>query len=414
MPEKKKTEQERFLQKKLYTHTFILDPADVGEEVETAALVGEFLFYWSNLKGNTDEQGMVENDPKYTPAQYEEGMSQIGGRYYLPMERDEVTGRFRVTLTLPAGMYPYGFLINAQLCDPDPAAPWMALVTDEGLRGVKDNKTPIPDPKNLPSAPTKDGPQSNSELFLGTPEDMPWIPASDPAVKGSVQYVSYTDVLGDIRTMGVYLPAGYDRRGEYPLIFVSHGGGGNEADWFCQGGLANIMDNLIAAKKTQAAVVVTMNNSVYDWEFPVIDQNLLQCILPAVQRVYAVTDDPQKMAFCGLSMGSITTLYTCMHHPERFAYFGAFSGGFCGGEGFTLDNPKLKEVTLLIGSAEEDIAYNERNIGVPPTIRALKAANIPYIPYFVPGSHDWFCWPAMFTYFAQNVLWGGAAPFRRD
>ena len=59
----------------------------------------------------------------------------------------------------------------------------------------------------------------------------------------------------------------------------------------------------------------------------------------------------------------------------------------------------------MIGSAEEDIAYNEREIGVPPTIRALKAKDIPYIPYFTTGSHDWFCWPQMFAYFAEHVLW---------
>ena len=39
------------------------------------------------------------------------------------------------------------------------------------------------------------------------------------------------------------------------------------------------------------------------------------------------------------------------------------------------------------------------------TIRALKEKGLPYIPYFVTGSHDWFCWPQMFTYFAEEVLW---------
>ena len=404
----KKTEQERFLKKKLYDVTLTFDPADAEEEVKTVGLIGEFLFYRSNLKGNTDEQGMVEHDPKYTPAQYEEGMSQIGGRYYQEMKRDDQTGLFTVTLKLPAGMYPYSFLINGELADPqtDERMSWSNVMTEDGeLHSLKDKMFGIPDPKNPPFAPTKDGPQMNSELYVGSPDECPWLPAVNPAVKGMVSYVSYKDILGDDRTMGVYLPANYDKTKEYPLIFVSHGGGGNEADWFSQGGLANIMDNLIAARKTEEAVVVTMNNSVYDWEFPIIDQNLLQCILPYVQKVYAVTNDPKKMAFCGLSMGSITTLYTYMHHPERFQYFGAFSGGFAGGEGFTLDNPKLKEVTLMSGSAEEDIAYNERDIGVPPTIRALKEAGIPYIPYFVPGSHDWFCWPAMFTHFAERVLW---------
>ena len=59
----------------------------------------------------------------------------------------------------------------------------------------------------------------------------------------------------------------------------------------------------------------------------------------------------------------------------------------------------------MIGSAEEDIAYNQRDIGVPTTIRALDAKGLPYIPYFVTGSHDWFCWPQMFQYFAEAVLW---------
>ena len=58
--EKKKTEQERFLKKKLYDVTISLDPADIEEKIENAALIGEFLFYRSNLKDHTDEVGMVE------------------------------------------------------------------------------------------------------------------------------------------------------------------------------------------------------------------------------------------------------------------------------------------------------------------------------------------------------------------
>lgn len=407
MSKTKRPEPENFLKKKLYDITLTFDPTYSEEEVKTVGLMGEFLFYKSNLTGNTDETGMVEHDPKYTPAQYEPGMSQIGGRYYQRMNLDEKTGLYTTMLKLPAGVYPYGFVVNV---DPAPAIEgtmsWQNFITQDGTYcSFPEGTEAIPDPKNLPGAPTKTGTQMNSELYVGTAEDCPWIPASNSAVRGTVTYVSYKEINGVDQTLGVYLPANYDRAKEYPLIFVSHGGGGNEADWFCQGGLNNIMDNLIAGCKTQEAVVVTMNNSVYNWDFPVIDQNLLQCILPYVQQVFAVTKDPAKTAFCGLSMGSITTLYTYMHHPERFRYFGAFSGGFAWGEGFTLDNPELHNVKLLIGSAEEDIAYNERDIGVPPTIRALKEKGLPYIPYFVPGSHDWFCWPAMFTYFAEKVLW---------
>lgn len=38
-------------------------------------------------------------------------------------------------------------------------------------------------------------------------------------------------------------------------------------------------------------------------------------------------------------------------------------------------------------------------------MRALEAKQLPFIPYFVTGSHDWFCWQQMFAYFAEEVLW---------
>lgn len=409
MAERKATEQEQFMKKKLYDVVFTLDPKYLDEKVEQAALVGEFLFYRSNLKGNTDEEGMVEGDEKIPPAKYEKGMSQIGGYYYHPMAFEEKTGQFTVTLRLPAGHYPYSFCINDELVAPlkEPEFRKPNLMTEDGTyHSLKKYRDWVSDPKNPPHVPSQiKGGNPTSVRYVGNPDDMPWLPAVNPAVKGTLTYTTYKDLFGDDRNLGVYLPARYDRRGEYPLIFLCHGGGGNEAEWYSQGGLDNIMDNLIASKKTEEAVVVTMNNGVYDWEFPIIAQNLLQCILPTVQKLFAVTNDSKRMAFCGLSMGSMTTLYTYMHHPERFQYFGAFSGGLAGGEEFTLANPKLREVTLMIGCAEEDIAYNERDIGIPSTIRALKEKELPFIPYFVPGSHDWFCWPAMFTHFAEHILW---------
>ena len=80
-------------------------------------------------------------------------------------------------------------------------------------------------------------------------------------------------------------------------------------------------------------------------------------------------------------------------------------GGRIGGEHFSLEDKDLADRVLMIGCGEKDIAWNFREIGVPPTIEALKAKGLPFIPYFVPGGHDWYCWPQMFTEFAENVLW---------
>ena len=58
--------------------------------------------------------------------------------------------------------------------------------------------------------------------------------------------------------MAVYTPPGYDahRAPAYPTLYISHGAGGVEADWFTQGVANRIIDNLIAAGKMQPAVVV--------------------------------------------------------------------------------------------------------------------------------------------------------------
>lgn len=411
--------------KKLHEVVIRFDPKDYPGEVKAVGLRGEFLFYKSGLTGHTDETGMVDCTEKFPPAAYTEDLDNIGGIYYEEMEKN-ADGIYEVKLRLPAGVYPYNFLVNPELSEPsdDPRLGWGNMMTKDGnMKAIKDMEKAmasgftgdknhmVADPKNPPVVTTVTGEQRNSELYVGTSEECAWNPIEDKTKAGTVTYMSYTDIDGKPQSIAVYLPANYDKNKTYPLVLVSHGGGGNEADWPSQGSIGNIMDNLIAEGKTREAILVCMNNSVYsrgfgNWEFQKIADNCEKCIIPFVEKVFNVSKDVKDRAFCGLSMGSMTTLYMYMHRTAVYDYFGAFSGGIApGNKYFSLDDPHLKEVTLMIGSAEEDIAYNERDIGVPPTIRALKAKDIPYIPYFTTGSHDWFCWPQMYAYFAEHVLW---------
>ena len=401
--------------KKLYDVTFRFDPKDYDGEVRAVGLRGEFLFYESGLTGNTDETGMMDCTEKFPPSAYREGLSNIGGIYYEPMEKN-ADGIYELTLKLPPEVYPYTFLVNPELGEPSEKMFFMNMTMKDGtvcgmknpedaLAGRGEVNRMVLDPANPPVAPTVSGRQANSECYVGTPEECLRIPPADPAKRGTLTYLSYEDVDGAAQSIAVYLPAGYDRAKTYPLVLVSHGGGGNEADWPSQGSIANVMDNLIAQGRAREAVLVCMNNSVYSWDYAKIARNCEEKIIPFVEKLFSVSREVKDRAFCGLSMGSMTTLYMYMHRASVYDYFGAFSGGLAGGEHFTLEDPRLKDVVLMIGSGEEDMAYNEREIGVPPTIRALKAKGLPYIPYFVTGSHDWFCWPEMFAYFAEHVLW---------
>lgn len=407
---------------KLYDVTIRFDPKDYSGDVKAVGLRGEFLFYKSGLTGHTDKTGMVDCDKKYPPAEYRDDLDNIGGLYFEEMTRNS-EGIFEITLKLPAGAYPYTFLVNPELGPPveDMRLGWNNMTLKDGtLCGIKGIEAAMAcgfkgevnhimtDPKNPPLAPTVTSSQSsnlNSMLLVGTPEECKWLPIRDRAKAGAITFMSYADIDGRTQSIAVYLPAGYDKGKTYPLVLVSHGGGGNESDWPHQGGIGNIMDNLIAEGKTREAILVCMNNSVYEWQYQKIAENCEKCIIPFVEKIFNVSTNVEDRAFCGLSMGSMTTLYMYMHRSHSYDYFGAFSGGLAGGEHFTLEDPHLKDVTLMIGSAEEDIAYNQRDIGVPTTIRALDAKGLPYIPYFVTGSHDWFCWPQMFAEFAEHVLW---------
>ena len=111
---------------KLYDVTISFNPADYDGEVKNVGVRGEFLFYRSNLTGHTDATGMVENDPKYPPALYEDGMDSIGGLYYEEMTWDEAAGVYAISMKLPAGMYCYNFVINGEVGDvtDDPRFSW--------------------------------------------------------------------------------------------------------------------------------------------------------------------------------------------------------------------------------------------------------------------------------------------------
>ena len=402
---------------KLYDVTFSFDPAQTGVDVENVFLQGEFLFYKTNLTGHTDETGMVENDPKYPPAQYEEGMASIGGQYLEELKKNE-DGLYKLTLKLPAGSYIYNFAVNAELADPDPNDPMSAfrsMTLADGSRKVftkaEGKNIVMKDLANLPQIPSVSGSIPGSVCFVGTPQECRRIPIEDPKKRGTTTYLSYTDIDGKAQSVCVYLPAGFDKTKTYPLILVSHGGGGNEAEWTTQGNIDNVMDNLIAEGKTKEAIMVMMNNTIFsrgfaNWDYEAIYRNIEECILPLIEKVFPVSKKREERAFCGLSMGSMTTLYMYYHRTPMYKYYGAFSGGVApGNPNFSLDAPELKDSVLMIGSGEEDMAYNERDIGVPPTIRAIQAKGLTCYPYFVTGSHDWFCWPAMFEHFADSILW---------
>lgn len=392
----------------MHTVTFTFKPDLPAEAIKTVGIMGNFLFYESNLTGHTCETGMMDNETYYNPHQYRPGLEALGMPFYEEMEKG-ADGGYSITYDLPAGRYSYCFVVNAVEKEgkPGPGNPMrFAIGTDGKLHGYGTETLYFVDPANPPLLPTITGQAKNSILELGTGKDFPWLPGAPADQRGEVHFISYEDVEGKPQSMGVYLPVGYSRDKVYPAVFVSHGGGGTETDWFHYSGIHHIMDNLIAAGETKEAIIITMNNSVYQWNYEKIAANLYDHILPTVLKLFPVSADAKEHAFCGLSMGSMTTLYLYMHHNKGIQYFGAFSGGMAeGNENFSLEDPALAEKTLFIGCGEEDIAWNFRDIGIPTTIQSLRKKGLPFTEYFTTGGHDNNCWCQMFAEFARSILW---------
>lgn len=62
--------------------------------------------------------------------------------------------------------------------------------------------------------------------------------------------------------MYVYTPPGYENgKGSYPVLYLLHGGGGDEDAWTANGLTPVILDNLIAQGKTKPMIVVMPNGN---------------------------------------------------------------------------------------------------------------------------------------------------------
>ena len=191
------------------------------------------------------------------------------------------------------------------------------------------------------------------------PDDKPAFPdppagfnvKRDSIPHGDLTPVEYdSKSLGTRRRMRVYTPPGYSTSRKYPVLYLLHGIGGNDAEWTeaCHANV--IIDNLLAEGKVQSMVMVfpdgNSSRTVADlnaggrgagaggggrggmnmdaWLAP-FENDLLKDIIPYVDAHYSVYTDADHRALAGLSMGGGQTLNIGLVHPETFAWVGGFS-----------------------------------------------------------------------------------------
>jgi len=205
----------------------------------------------------------------------------------------------------------------------------------------------LPDPSNISLMPRAAGTAAVSSL-VEIPGDGPAFYDSRPVPHGAVRMVLYpSKTMGVDRYMWVYTPPGYDKSNtKYPVYYLLHGNGETQNGWVMNGRANIILDNLIADGKAQPMIVVmphghpVQSASVgpYREVPPVAEQGLrnyklftkelIEEILPTIEKTYRVHTDADHRALGGLSMGAMQSVAIGLAHPELFRYVLAYSGGF--------------------------------------------------------------------------------------
>lgn len=231
---------------------------------------------------------------------------------------------------------------------------------------------------------------------------------------GQVSYITYqSTATNSQRRARIYLPPGYSTSNKYSVMYLLHGIGGNEDEWYNSGAPNVILDNLIAAGKIQPFILVLPNGNatgtgVRDgWEN--FTKDLINSLVPYIESHYSVYTDAQHRAIAGLSQGGAQSLNIGLPNVDKFPYIGGFSSSpitkqvnqlFPDGGTKVKANSKL--LFLSCGTADGLISNNNR-------VRDYcKSNNIRYTEWLLPGNgHDWSVWKPSLWNFAQMACAAG-------
>ena len=251
--------------------------------------------------------------------------------------------------------------------------------------------------------------------------------------KGTLHKVWYASPTLDLtRRMYVYTPPGYeDSKESYPVLYLLHGGGGDEDAWTTLGVAPTIMDNLINAGKAKPMIVVMTNGNPDQaaafTDSPVLpnpsqggvgmanmkfEQSLVKDVIPYIESHYRVKTGKTNRALTGLSMGGLQTQNTTFMHPELFDYIGVMSMGFADLSRFgikTDDSQRAEQIAALktahpkvywIAIGKDDFLYES----VVTMRKALDEAGFPYTYRESTGGHTWTNWRIYLSEFAPMLF----------
>jgi enterochelin esterase family protein len=269
----------------------------------------------------------------------------------------------------------------------------------------------VTDPSNPAIKPTPPGLAMSS--FVEVPASAPAFYDSRPVPHGEVRMLLYeSKAMGVTRWLWIYTPPGYDRsRARYPVLYLLHGNGEAQNGWVMNGRANIILDNAIAEGRAQPMIVVMPQGhalqganvgpliriagetSMFSPRFP---KDLLDDIIPLVERTYRTTADAGHRAIAGLSMGGGQALAIGLANPATFGYVLGFSaavgGQFLDPDALVRDvagNLRRSPFHLIwISCGRQDFLYN----GNRQLVDLLNRQGLAVTYRELDGGHVWSVW----------------------
>jgi len=235
----------------------------------------------------------------------------------------------------------------------------------------------------------------------------------------------YSKVTNSWRPMNVYTPPGYDNdvNRKYPVLYLWHGGGEDERGWAIQGRTDIILDNLIAEGKAVPMIIVIGNGNAgsdrgasgyNDNAMEVFKEELVENIIPFVEKRFRTYSDKKYRAIAGLSMGGGQSYFTGLRYPHLFSAIGVFSSGLFGRSQDATYDPE-SEIPGILKNPKKwndvlDVFYISCGEGDPriePTRRVVqqfRAAGLNVAFNSFPGAHEWHPWRKSLHDFVQKIF----------
>lgn len=242
--------------------------------------------------------------------------------------------------------------------------------------------------------------------------------------RGNLRKVWYdSPTIGKTRRMFVYTPWGYESGNEkYPVLYLLHGGGGDEDAWVTMGRACQILDNLIE-KKLAVPMICVMPNGNPTQEAAkttllpetAVDRNnpgfgnlyvnsIVKDIIPYIEKNFRVKTGRDDRAVSGLSMGGAHTLGVTNEYPGTFGYICPLSMGI------REDQPdidaKLRGVKdagyklYWVGCGTDDFVWEMAK----SLDAALTRNGLDHTFFVTGGGHTWANWRIYLNTFAQLLF----------